>query len=134
MSRKISIAVPIILALKGGEIIQALNKRLFEIDGVPASSECLSQVHAIQARKSGREYAVSHPGIVLTLEDAMACLELAVETEIHSDELKAVKKSSKDFNFAYIRTRSKDGKSTFGNLYVTSGDIQHWEWEKKATA
>ena len=128
MSKK-TLSAPVILAMKAGEIHTTLLDRIKIVNGVPADHEIRPQVHTIGHTKSTREFMSSKPGIIITLEEAMECLTLAADGGVTEAELKVIKSSPKDFNFAYIRTRSKDGKSTFGNLYVSSGEIAHWEYK-----
>jgi len=141
MSGKKSIlAVPVILALKSGDIIQQLNERINKPDGTPIHRDIHPTVHCLRTNRMGKEYMASYDGIVVDQETALQLLGLTTEEGVSGEDVKTVKANHKKLNFAYVRVPGKrndhGSRPTFGSLYVVNGDeeIAHWQYDaEKAT-
>lgn len=129
MSKITKIGHPTILALHSGDIISSMNKRIAEKNGVPLDRSVRPTVHTLQVTRAGKEYMKSLDGVVVSQEEGLKLLDLAVNKGIQVDDLKTIKENPKEYNYAFVRDISRDdeGKThSFGSLYVSEAAVQTW--------
>jgi len=127
---KAKIAHPTILALHSGDLIGTMNKRIAEKNGIPLDRSVRPTVHTLHVTKASKEFMKSLDGIVVSKEEGLKLLDLAVNKGYQIDDLKLIKEAPEGYNFAYVRDghRDDEGKwQSFGSLYVSEAPIQHWE-------
>lgn len=127
---KEKIGHPTILALNSGDLIGQMNTRIAEKNGVPLDRNLRPTVHTLHVTRQGKEYMKSLDGVVLTQEDGLKLLELAVNKGIQVDDLKLIKADPKAYNYAYVRDGHRDDEGkfhSFGSLYVSEAAVQSWE-------
>lgn len=136
---KALLGFPVILALKTGDIIQEMNKRINEREGIVIHRDIHPTVHCLKKNRMGKEYYQSNDGIVIDQETALQLLGLATEKGISGEDVKTIRSDPKKYNYAFVRVRGKrndEGQTpTFGSLYVVpeKQDISHWEYETPKT-
>lgn len=134
MSKVAKIGNPIVLALNSGTMIQEMNLRIAERDGIPLDRDLKPQVHTLNKTRKGKEYMKSLDGVVVSQEEGIKLLDLAVNKGFQVDDLKLIKADPKAYNYSYVRSGRKDdeGKwNSFGSLYVSEAAIGHWELATK---
>lgn len=133
MAKK-KIGNPIILALNSGDLITEMNLRIAEKDGVPLDRDLKPQVHTLNKTRKGKEYMKSLDGVVVSQEEGIKILDLAVNKGYQVDDLELIKADPKAYHYAYVRSGKKDdeGKwNSFGSLYVSEAAVGHWELAAK---
>ena len=121
---------PAILALNSGTLITEMNLRIAEKNGIPLDRQVRPQVHTLRETRQGKQYMKSCDGVVISQEEGIKILDLAVNKGFQIDDLKIIKEHPDAYNFGYIRDGKRDDEGkfhSFGSLYVSKAAILHWE-------